>query len=359
MIATTRPRPFGMRILGALAGLALAFWFETMVYNFRVVGSAHPIGLVIGTGLMALWGAIFVQCVLTSSPPPWLRRLLEDGEVLVGAIVVNLILMNIFSPFLMLLSQIWLAGSLVGSLLPLMLALAGRLSGQVLFVIFVVATIALLWLSLVRLARGVVPASAAMQRVQHAFHVAAIAALALYGVYATALSFNGSLQAPVAVEHRRELVAVTTVNTPLTFPVSWIDLRAPDGTLERITLIVGKDGVWAGYVDPGQAVVVRVRSGFFGIPWIEGVRLDEERGTELLVDAAPSAAVPRRALVRLRLCQSRWADVVAHTRAYLDYYPRDITFARTVAETLRGAGQTQAALEVERLAAEASAKSSS
>src|SRR5436309_848263 len=104
----------------ALAGLALAFWFETMVYNFRVVGSAHPIGLVIGTGLMALWGAIFVQCVLTSSPPPWLRRLLEDGEVLVGAIVVNLILMNIFSPFLMLLSQIWLAGSLVGSLLPLM-----------------------------------------------------------------------------------------------------------------------------------------------------------------------------------------------------------------------------------------------
>jgi len=112
---------------------------------------------------------------------------------------------------------------------------------------------------------------------------------------------------------------VTTVNTPLDFPVSWIDLRAADGTLERITLIAGKDGVWAGYVDPGQAVVVRVRAGFFGIPWIESVALDEERRTELLVEAAPSAAQPRRALVALRLRQGRAADAVTHTRAYLGY----------------------------------------
>jgi len=226
----------------------------------------------------------------------------------------------------------------------------------VLFVTFVVATSALLWLSLTRLARRVAPASAALRHVRSAFRVVAISAVALYGIYATALSFNGSLDGPLAVEHRRELVAVTTVNTPLDFPVSWIDLRAADGTLERITLIAGKDGVWAGYVDPGQAVVVRVRAGFFGIPWIESVALDEERRTELLVEAAPSAAEPRRALVALRLRQGRAADALTHTRAYLGYYPRDTAFARTVAETLRGVGDAQSALELDRLALAAAAR---
>src|SRR5437879_1051486 len=280
--------------------------------------------VVLGTVLMALWAVICVQRVMTATPPAWMRRLLEDGELVVGFVVLNLILMNVFSPFLMLLSQIWLGASLF----PLVLGMAARLSGRVLFVTFVVATIALLWLSLTRLARHVAPASVALRRVQRAFRVVATSAVALYGIYATALSFNGSLDGPLAVEHRRELVAVTTVNTPLDFPVSWIDLRAADGTLERITLIAGKDGVWAGYVDPGQAVVVRVRAGFFGIPWIESVALDEERRTELLVEAAPSAAEPRRALVALRLRQGRAADAGTHTRGYPGQSPRDTPRAR-------------------------------
>ena len=140
MIEAARRRPAGARILGALAGFALAGWFGTMVYNFRVVGSAHAIGVVVGTVLMALWAVICVQRVMTAAPPAWMRRLLEDGELVVGFVVLNLILMNVFSPFLMLLSQIWLGGSLF----PLMLGMAARLSGRVLFVTFVVATSALL-----------------------------------------------------------------------------------------------------------------------------------------------------------------------------------------------------------------------
>ena len=45
-----------------------------------------------------------------------------------------------------------------------------------------------------------------------------------------------------------------------------------------------------------------------------------------------------------------------HTRVYLGYYPRDIAFARTVAETLRGAGDAQSALELDRLALAAAAR---
>jgi hypothetical protein len=345
-VPAARPSARKARIIGAVLAFLLTFWFGVMVFNFRVVGTLHALGVIGGTVLMAVWAAICVQRVMTSSPPAWLRRLLQDGELIVGFLVLNLILLNVFSPFLMLLSQLWLPGSV----LPLLVGVAGRLSGRVLFVTFVVATGALLWLSLVRLGRRVVPESPALRTAQRAFSAAAIAAVAVYGIYSTVLSFNGSLDSPGAVAHKRELVAVTTVHAPLNVPVSWIDVRSADGRLERITLLPGKDGVWAGYVDPGQPVVVRVRPGFFGIPWIEQVSVDQERRMEQLVEAAPSAAVPRRALIGMRLHQGRWAEAVEHTRAHLRYYPREKAFAATVAATLRASGQTAAALEVERLA---------
>jgi hypothetical protein len=354
MQTTTRlpfnlPRdPAGARILGGLVALALAGWFGTMVYNFRVVGTAHAIGVVTGTVLTTLWAAILVHRVLTASPPAWLRRRLRDGEFVVGFVVFDLIILNILSPFFMPLAQVWPGGSI-----PLLaLSVAGRLSGPALFAIFVVVTTALVWLMVIRLARRLIPSSPALARVRRTFRIAAVCAVPLYGIYATTLSFNGSLDTVATVEHRRELLTVTTVNTPLAMPISWLDLRAPDGTLERVTLIAGKDGVWAGYVDPGEAVVLSVHGGFFGIPWIDRIAIDTDRQAERLVEAAPSAAIPRRALVTAYLRQGRGRDVVEHTRAYLGYYPHDIAFAGTVAATLRSAGDVPSALAVEQLVRE-------
>jgi hypothetical protein len=133
--------PAGARILGALVAFALAAWFNTMVYNFRVVGTAHAIGVVTGTVLTALWAVIFVHRVLTASPPVWLRRLLRDGEFVVGFVVFDLIVLNVLSPFFMPLAQVWPGGSI-----PLLaLSVAGRLSGPALFAIFVVVSTALVW----------------------------------------------------------------------------------------------------------------------------------------------------------------------------------------------------------------------
>jgi hypothetical protein len=350
-------RPFNLqrwpsvaRIGGALVAFVLAEWFATMVYNFRVVGSAHAIGLVIGTFLTALWGLITVQRVLTASPPAWLRELLEDGEFVVGFVVLDLIVLNIFAPFFMPLALIWPSGSI----LLLALSFVGRISAAVLFGVFVVVTTALVWLTIIRLARWLIPPSATTARVQRAFRLAAVSALVLYGIYATVLSFNGSLGMLQTVDYRRELVAWRTIKTPLAMSVSWLDLRAPDGALERVTLINGKDGIWAGYVDPGAPVVVSVRKGYFGISWIERVTLDAGRQAEALVEAAPSAAVPRRTLVMAYLSQARWPEAVEHTRAYLHYYPRDIAFAGTVAATLRNGGDLPSAMAVEQLVREAS-----
>ena len=340
--------PFVARIGGAVVALVLAQWFGTMVYNFRVVGRAHAIGLVIGTLLITLWALIFVQRVLTASPPAWLRELLENGEFVVGFVVLDLIVLNIFAPFFMPLTLVWPGGSI----LLLTLSFVGRLSASVLFGIFVSVTTALAWLTVIRLVRWLIPPSATTVHVQRAFRVVAVSTLALYGIYATVLSFNGSFGTLQTVDYRRELVASRTTKTPLA-DVSWLDLRAPDGTLERVTLIDGKDGIWAGYVDPGAPVVVSVRKGYFGISWIERVALDAGRQAEALVEAAPSAATPRRTLVMAYLGQARGREAVEHTRAYLHYYPRDIGFAGTVAATLRNAGDVPSALVVEQLIREA------
>lgn len=357
MTASASRRPFNLdrwpsvaHIGGALVGWVLAEWFGTMVYNFRVVGRAHAIGLAIGTLLIALWTLITVQRVLTASPPAWLRELLDDGEFVVGFVVLDLIVLNVFAPFFMPLALVWPSASI----LLLVLSFVGRISAAVLFGIFAAVTTALAWLMVIRLARWLVPPSATTARLQRAFRVAAVSALALYGIYATVLSFNGSLGTLQTVDYRRELVAWRTIKTPLAVPVSWLDLRAPDGTLERVTLIDGKDGIWAGYVDPGAPVVVSVRKGYFGISWIERVTLDAGRQAEALVGAAPSAATPRRTLVMAYLSEARGREAVEHTRAYLQYYPGDIAFAGTVAAMLRNAGDVPSALAVEQLVREAS-----
>jgi hypothetical protein len=351
-------RPFNLqrwpsvaRIGGALVAYVLVEWFGTMVYNFRVVGIAHTIGLVSGTALMTLWALIIGQRILTSSPPAWLRELLEDGEFVVGFVVLDLIVLNIFGPFFMPLAVVWPGGSI----LLLALSFVGRISAHVLFGVFVVVTTALAWLTVIRAARRLIAPSAAVLRAQRTFRVAAVSSLALYGIYATVLSFNGSLGTLQTVDYRREVVASRTVNTPLTAPLSWLDLRAPDGTLERVTLIEGKDGIRAS-VDPGAPVVVSVRKGYFGISWIERVALDAGRQAEQLVEAAPSAAIPRRTLIMAYLSEARAREVVEHTRAYLHYYPRDIGFAGAVAAALRTAGDVPSALAVEQLAREATSR---
>src|SRR5262249_8220428 len=196
MTASASRRPFNLdrwpsvaHIGGALVGWVLAEWFGTMVYNFRVVGRAHAIGLAIGTLLIALWTLITVQRVLTASPPAWLRELLDDGEFVVGFVVLDLIVLNVFAPFFMPLALVWPSASI----LLLVLSFVGRVSAGVLFGIFAAVTTALAWLMVIRLARWLVPPSATTARLQRAFRVAAVSALALYGIYATVLSFNGSL----------------------------------------------------------------------------------------------------------------------------------------------------------------------
>ena len=119
------------------------------------------------------------------------------------------------------------------------------------------------------------------------------------------------------------------------------------GANERVLLFPSRDQLWPGRIPAGLPVVVTVRTGVFGVQWVDSVSRDDDQLAERLLEAVPTARLPRRRLIETRLREGRWADAAAHARKYLEHYPRDREFAGQVAAALRGAGHAQAAAGLE------------
>ena len=94
---------------------------------------------------------------------------------------------------------------------------------------------------------------------------------------------------------------------------------------------------------------VRIRSGFFGLAWVESMRLDYEHELALLVAAAPAAAAPRRQLIDLMIRGGRWGEAAMHTATYARYHPGDRELVKRVAGALRLARQPEPAAELDRI----------
>ncbi len=96
-----------------------------------------------------------------------------------------------------------------------------------------------------------------------------------------------------------------------------------------------------------------MRTGFFGIPRIERVRLQPDRQLPELLETVPSAASPRRRLTDGLLAAGRWPEAVAHVRAYARYHPADAEYLAGVASRLRQAGRAEELAVVQALLAQA------
>ena len=110
-----------------------------------------------------------------------------------------------------------------------------------------------------------------------------------------------------------------------------------------------RDQVVPAFLGEGQHVRVRFRRGFFGIRWVESMRLAFEDDLEPLVAAAPSAATPRKQLIERLLRQGRWAEAARQTVTYARYHPADREVVREVAAALRTAKQAGPAAELDRM----------
>jgi len=333
-----------MRVLSAVVGCAVTWWFASMLGTYRVPGEVSALAILGGIALGLLSLGLLAHAVVTAAPPRGLTAVLRGAVELAPLIVLNLIVLSVLSPFAAALAREMDSVSLA----KWAFAAIGLLSGAALLVLFAVGASAALLLGAAGLLERVAGAGARLGSVASLARRAALLAVLLGWVAGVAVSLNGAL------DHREATEVAAEVRQAWTIPwsgLAWIDLAPvePRGNVRRVLLFPGRDELKPGLARPGQRVRVRLRAGAFGLAWVERVRHDVEHQAAALLEAAPTAAVPRRALVASLLRGEHWAEAERHTTVYARQYPGDREFVRHVAGELRRGRQAEAAARVERL----------
>jgi tetratricopeptide (TPR) repeat protein len=180
----------------------------------------------------------------------------------------------------------------------------------------------------------------ALRGVEHAL-LLVVGAFAVYGVVCYV---NGALDRSAPVEVRSEVLQMGRPEAEFYegLPYAWSDFWSwrKGGGAVRLLLSAGeRRTLW-----PGEGVIIEVRHGALGIPWVARVRRDEEWQYRRVLDIAPTAAGPRKALVNLYILERRWPEAAAAALQYQRHYPKDFEYLRGVASTLMFVGQDAAAV---------------
>ncbi|MGH7318242.1 MAG: tetratricopeptide repeat protein [Candidatus Rokuibacteriota bacterium] len=152
-------------------------------------------------------------------------------------------------------------------------------------------------------------------------------------LYSTVLFVNGLFSRGGAV-HVAQIVEIGGGEIDLG-PVtsfSWVTLRSwrSPGRAERLLLHADeRQWLWG-----GLDVLVHVRHGRFGIPWVSRVEPNGEKILLAVLEATPTAAEPRRRLAHLYVRSHRYDDARITALRHLELYPRDEAFAVRIATEL-------------------------
>ncbi len=165
-----------------------------------------------------------------------------------------------------------------------------------------------------------------------------------FGLYGLVCYVNGALDRSPAVQVRSEVLQIGRPEAEFYegLPYAWSDFWSwrSGGSAVRLLLSASERGtLW-----PGEGVILEVRRGALGIPWVARVRRDEEWQYRRVLDIAPTAAGPRKALVNLYILERRWPEAAAAALQYQRHYPKDFEYLRGVASTLMFVGQDAAAV---------------
>src|SRR5262249_17514245 len=99
------------------------------------------------------------------------------------------------------------------------------------------------------------------------------------------------------------------------------------GDVERIILRRDeRDRLWG-----GQAVMVSVRPGYYGIPWVSRIEADVERRSRSILALAPDAAQVRKDLADFYMRIDRFSDAAKTTHEYANRFPNDRDFPVRIA----------------------------
>jgi len=161
-------------------------------------------------------------------------------------------------------------------------------------------------------------------------------ALLVVGVcfYSLFLFANGKFDLSDPVPHATEIVSIGMEEPTLgvTIPFAWAEIRSwrQPGATERVLLRWDeRQRLWG-----GQPVVVSVRSGYYGRPWVSAIDPDVERQSRALLAIAPAAAQIRKDLAWFYARTGRLSDAATTTRDYARDFPDDRDFPIAMAQLL-------------------------
>jgi hypothetical protein len=153
----------------------------------------------------------------------------------------------------------------------------------------------------------------------------------LYGLF---LLSNGTFDLSDPAHHRTEIVRIGLDETEIGIrvPFVWADVRSwrRPGELERILVRPEeRERLWG-----GQAIVVSVRAGFHGVPWISRIDGDVEKQSREILAVAPDAAQIRKDLAEFYVRLGRFTEAAITTREYARRFPDDRDFPVRIARML-------------------------
>lgn len=181
-----------------------------------------------------------------------------------------------------------------------------------------------------------------------------LACVSVFLVWSAVVLVNEMLDRSAPVERESEVLGLMAgrAGTGLGDLVSHAEVRLRswrfEGYAERLVLAPWeRERVWI-----GEPVIVHVRAGALGIPWVSAVTQDEPRYLRQLLTTFPGAIHPLKRLIKAAIERRQWDEAIALTHRYAALYPGDPSQAQYVAGYLETAARYNDGVELLRDAAE-------
>jgi tetratricopeptide (TPR) repeat protein len=222
-----------------------------------------------------------------------------------------------------------------------------RVPSRFLFILIPYVSAALVFLSVIvlvnHLLRGVREDDPARTVFRVAEKVSGIL-VRVYVLYSVLLFANAALDRTVA--GFREADVVEIAGDSLDFgliPLRWVALRpvGDTGPVERVLLSPVDPPLW-----PGQPVLLELRPGFFRLPWIALISLDDLRWGRAILERNPTSAEGWKSLIKGYALRDNVPDGTDATVKYARLYPGDHDWPERIA---LGLGMTGHCAEMYRI----------
>jgi hypothetical protein len=178
-----------------------------------------------------------------------------------------------------------------------------------------------------------------LRRILRVAEVASTVSVRVFVVFSLLLFANAALDRTET--KAREADVVEIVGADLNFglvPHSWVSLRRLDNPnqIERVLLSPADPPLW-----PGRPVLLHMRTGFFRVPWLAQITVDDVRQSLATLKHSPGAAEPMKLLIRGYAMRDNIPDTVAATLEYERLHPADLEYPERIALGLGMTGDCQ------------------